>query len=175
MPRRASDRVVTHRIELSPYERDRFEEYATAQLLSKTAVGLANAVATAIGGAGLILGGWAALEWIGIPLGEKIKEKTEGISTGLADFIDKIPGSESSRISKDGEELIELQRIAALLHADMPIYCDSSQDTFNKYRCNKLQEVLKKNIDQQEILRAGINAAAAGQTKWDEDWMQPPN
>jgi len=170
LPRRKSDSVVTHRIELGSFERERAEEYLSAQLVSKTAVGILSAASGLVGGAGVLLVGWAAMEYIGIPLADEAKtwydKITNSMSTFVADAVASRPGSLSEQTKEWGDELIKLQANAAFYHSEMPLYCDSSKDAFNKHRCNQLQTNLMKNIDRQEVLRVLIDDVATGKTMW---------
>lgn len=84
MPRKKSDKIITHRIEFSPKERELIDTIIKTQKENQRLDAVTNtlqAVGVGLSGGGLLVAGLAAAAWFGYSFKDEVSNKTK-------DFVD---------------------------------------------------------------------------------------
>ena len=77
MPRKASDKIITHRIEFSPKERELVDSIISTQKENQRLDAITatlNAAGVAIGGSGALIAALGLAAWFGFSVKDKIEE-----------------------------------------------------------------------------------------------------
>lgn len=90
MPRKSSDKIITHRIEFSPKERDLIETVIKTQKENQrldAATGVLQAVGTGLAGTGGLIAALGLVAWLGFNVVDDLKEKASGFVSGVTNVI----------------------------------------------------------------------------------------
>tara|TARA_Y100000401_G_scaffold18199_1_gene12335 strand:+ start:1557 stop:2147 length:591 start_codon:yes stop_codon:yes gene_type:complete len=164
MPRKASDKIVTHRIEFSPRERELVDSIINTQKENQRLDAITstlNAAGVAIGGSGALIAGLGLAAWFGYSAVDVIKEKFENISDTVADTtaeimtgqsVDEIvqdimdaTGYDVKDLNERGKQLIRLKRR----------FCNPSSQEYDEQKCAEVDALISQlNQEQQEAKAA---------------------
>jgi len=158
MPRKASDKTVTHRIELGLTERAELKEIINTQKENQRLDAITasmQAVGMAIGGIGALGAGLALAAWLAPGLIEKAKDKTVDAvnsvtNTGI-DYLNEVmpPGAQIPTTSKFREEYDELRAKERASNGRKVYYCTPSSIGFDQQQCQIATD--ENNNDRKEI------------------------
>mgnify|MGYP001234557132 CR=1 FL=1 len=90
MPRKASDKIITHRIEFSPKERELVDTIIDTQKENQRLDAITstlNAAGVAIGGSGALIAALGLAAWFGFSVKDKIKDVFEDLKDDVSDFV----------------------------------------------------------------------------------------
>ena len=158
MPRKPSDKTVTHRIELGLTERAELKEIIKTQKENQRLDAITasmQAVGMAIGGIGALGAGLALAAWLAPGLVQNIKAKTVTVvndvtKTGI-DYLNEImpPGAQVATAKQFREEYDQLREKERASNGRKVYYCTPSSIGFNEQQC---QIATDENInDRKEI------------------------
>ncbi len=147
MPRKQSDKIITHRIEFSPKERALVEEIITTQTENQRLDAVTNtlqAAGTALGGAGGLIAALGLAAWFGYSVKDEVFDKTKTwINNVTNDYVRPII------LNKTNEEI--LADIADATGWDYQAMMDKSKDL--KEQRARFCTSTSKNYDAQECQR----------------------
>lgn len=144
MPRTKSDKIITHRIEFSPKERELIDTVIKTQKENQRLDAVTNtfqAAGVAISGSGLLIAGLAVAGWFGYNAKDKIKEAIQGFSSTTADAMGVlITGKSVDTLSQEifddmGIDLKRLKEQAQDLRDRKNRFCDTSSQYYDAQLC----------------------------------------
>lgn len=178
MPRKQSDKIITHRIEFSPKERELVDSIISTQKENQrldAVTSTLNAVGVAIGGSGALIAGLGLAAWFGFSAKDKIKEfydKTADIGSeiltgkSVEENIQMI--FEEQGISKQDFDNIKNRMID--LYAQKTRYCDSNSQYYDPVECQRVNaemtEVRKQRQEMEAQLMKNADPDAKGGIVW---------
>lgn len=134
MPRTKPESTVEHRLSLSNYERVKVSEALEAYKKKSYIQGVSSVLGISMGGAGILLAGWAYMKFKAPDIPADIKEFVFEKMDSIADVV--IPGTP-----------IEMRREAQALAAErariakaMPVLCTLSSENYDAAACSTLQQ-----------------------------------
>lgn len=158
MPRKQSDKTVTHRIELGLTERSELKEIIKTQKENQRLDAITasmQAIGMAIGGIGALGAGLALAAWLAPGLVQTIKDKTvDAVDSVTATGIDVLndilpPGAQVATAKEFREEYDELRAKERASNGRKTYFCTPSSIGFDEQQC---QIATEENIqDRKEI------------------------
>lgn len=165
MPRKQSDKIITHRIEFSPKERELVNDIINTQKENQrldAVTSTLNAVGVAIGGSGALIAGLGLAAWFGYSAIDVIKDKFENISDTVADTtaqiltgqsVDEIvqdildsTGYNVKDLNERGKQLIQLKRR----------FCNPSSQDYDEQKCAEVDALLSQLSQEQKEAKDAI-------------------
>lgn len=151
MPRKASDKIVTHRIEFSPRERELVDSIINTQKENQRLDAITstlNAAGVAIGGSGALIAALGLAAFFGFNLKDKLIDGFKNFNDTFVDTTAEIfTGSSKEEIVKDiidatGYDVDELQQRGKYLIEQKRRFCNPSSQYYNKEECAKVDAAL---------------------------------
>ena len=165
MPRKQSDKIITHRIEFSPKERELVDTIINTQKENQRLDAITstlNAVGVAIGGSGALIAGLGLAAWFGYSAVDVIKDKFENISDTVADTTAEIMTGQSvdeivqdildatgynvKDLNERGKQLIQLKRR----------FCNASSQEYDEQKCAEIDALLSQLNQEQREAKAAM-------------------
>ena len=167
MPRKASDKIITHRIEFSPKERELVDTIISTQKENQRLDAITatlNAAGVAIVGSGALIAALGVAAFFGVSIKDKIIDNFKNISDTVADTTAEIiTGSTKEEIVQDiidatGYDVNDLQQRGKYLIEQKRRFCNPSSQYYNEEECAKVDAALKQlNKEQNEAKDAIMN------------------
>ena len=151
MPRKASDKIITHRIEFSPKERELVDSIISTQKENQrldAVTATLNAAGVAIGGSGALIAALGLAAWFGFNVKDKAKDIFNDISDTVTDVTSKIVTGntveENVDIIMDSagigvDERTRLKNRMRELRQEENRYCDSNSQYYDATECAKIK------------------------------------
>tara|TARA_Y100000004_G_C8850590_1_gene384553 strand:+ start:154 stop:735 length:582 start_codon:yes stop_codon:yes gene_type:complete len=178
MPRKQSDKIITHRVEFSPKERELVNDIIKTQKENQrldAVTSTLNAVGVAIGGSGALVAGLALAAWFGFSVKDKVKEfydKSADIGSeiltgrSVEENIQMI--FEEQGISKQDFDNLKNRMID--LYAQKTRYCDSNSQYYDPVECQRVDAEMAQVRQQRQAMEAqlmkNIDPDAEGGIVW---------
>ena len=151
MPRKASDKIITHRIEFSPKERELVDSIINTQKENQRLDAITstlNAAGVAIGGSGALIAALGLAAWFGFDVKDKAKNAFNDLSDTVTDVTSRIVTGrsveenvniilESSGLSPD--ERTRLKEKVANLRAEEARFCNPNSQYYDSNRCAEIK------------------------------------
>jgi len=167
MPRKASDKIITHRIEFSPKERELVDSIIATQKENQRLDAITstlNSVGVAVGGSGALIAGLGLAAFLGFSLKDKLIDGFKGISETVADATAEIiTGSSKEEIVQDiidatGYNVDDLQQRGKDLLEQKRRFCNPSSQYYDEEKCAQVDAALEQlNKEQKEARDAIMN------------------
>ena len=167
MPRKQSDKIITHRIEFSPKERELVDSIISTQKENQrldAVTSTLNAAGVAIGGSGALIAGLGLAAWFGFSVKDKIIDGFKNISDTVADTTAEIiTGSSKEEIVQDimdatGYNVDDLQQRGKDLLEQKRRFCNPSSQFYDGEKCAQVDAALEQlNKEQKEARDAIMN------------------
>ena len=163
MPRKASDKTITHRIELGLPERAELKEIIATQKENQRLDAVTNtlqAVGTGLAGGGMIWAAAALAAYLAPGLIEKTKDKVENF---VNDIFQPIADPITNKIVKGMKEEIE-ESANFVINARNKVnsFCDPNSIHYDEAKCNQAQiEYEAAKIQAKETQEAVLSQAQA--------------
>lgn len=164
MPRKQSDKIITHRIEFSPKERELVDSIINTQKENQRLDAITstlNAFGVAIGGSGALIAALGLAAWFGFSVKDKIKDVYDQ-SADIASEI--ITGKsveeniqmifESQGISKQDFDNLKNRMID--LYAQKTRYCDSNSQYYDPVECQRVNAEMAQVRQQRQAMEAQL-------------------
>lgn len=151
MPRKKSDKIITHRIEFSPKERELVDSIISTQKENQrldAVTATLNAAGVAIGGSGALIAALGLAAWFGFNVKDKAKDIFNDISDTVTDVTSKIVTGntveENVDIIMDSagigvDERTRLKNRMRELRQEENRYCDSNSQYYDATKCAKIK------------------------------------
>jgi len=165
MPRKQSDKIITHRIEFSPKERELVDTIINTQKENQRLDAITstlNAAGVAIGGSGALIAGLGLAAWFGYNAFDVVKDKFKDISDSVADTTAEIMTGQSvdeivqdilnatgynvKDLNERGKQLIKLKRR----------FCNPSSQEYNEQKCAEVDVLLSQLNQEQSEAKAAM-------------------
>jgi len=165
MPRKASDKIITHRIEFSPKERELVDSIISTQKENQrldAVTSTLNAAGVAIGGSGALIAGLGLAAFLGFSLKDKLIDGFKGISETVADATAEIiTGSSKEEIVQDimdatGYNVDDLQQRGKDLLEQKRRFCNPGSQYYNEEKCAQVDAALEQLSQEQKEARDAI-------------------
>jgi len=165
MPRKASDKIITHRIEFSPKERELVDSIIATQKENQRLDAITstlNSVGVAVGGSGALIAGLGLAAFLGFSLKDKLIDGFKNISDTVADTTAEIiTGSSKEEIVQDiidatGYNVDDLQQRGKDLLEQKRRFCNPQSQYYDEEKCAKVDAALSLLNKEQEEARAAI-------------------
>jgi len=174
MPRKASDKIITHRIEFSPKERELVDSIINTQKENQRLDAITatlNAAGVAIGGSGALIAALGLAAWFGFSVKDKVKEIIEDIGdfvpfTGMT--INELGESVKDKLGINPNDLLARERD---LQAQSARFCNPNSQYYDETECARVraeQDALGKEYN--EIKDRAFKAIADGDTEGSLKW-----
>ena len=167
MPRKASDKIVTHRIEFSPRERELVDSIINTQKENQRLDAITstlNAAGVAIGGSGALIAALGVAAFFGFNIKDKLIDGFKNFNDTFVDTTAEIfTGSSKEEIVKDiidatGYDVDDLQQRGKYLIEQKRRFCNPGSQYYNKEECAKVDAALEQlNKEQNEAKDAIMN------------------
>ena len=192
MPRKQSDKIITHRIEFSPKERELVNDIINTQKENQrldAVTSTLNAAGVAIGGSGALIAALGLAAWFGFNVKDKAKEVFNEISDAFADASSII--ITGNTVEENVENLMdsigigvdERTRLKNRMHElreEENRYCNSNSQYYDTTECARVkaeQQQVKAEyealIDRAKREMAGEEGTFVGSLKMLEDYFNP--
>jgi len=165
MPRKASDKIITHRIEFSPKERELVDSIISTQKENQRLDAITstlNAAGVAIGGSGALIAGLGLAAWFGFSLKDKLIDGFKNISDTVADTTAEIiTGSSKEEIVQDimdstGYNVNDLQQRGKDLLEQKRRFCNPNSQFYDEEKCAQIDAALEQLSQEQKEARDAI-------------------
>jgi hypothetical protein len=156
LPRRRIDKTTEHRMTLGEWERGFITKALEVQVENQRLDALtssAQAVGTALAGAGGVLAGLALMAWKAPDILDNVKEKTFGALDSITDAI--LPGTPT-------ELRREAQRLAARrgeINSSINRFCSSTSEDYNAQACSLAHDEKDQYFADLEAFRERVRQA----------------
>ena len=167
MPRKASDKIVTHRIEFSPRERELVDSIINTQKENQRLDAITstlNAAGVAIGGSGALIAALGVAAFFGFNIKDKLIDGFKNFNDTFVDTTAEIfTGSTKEEIVQDiidatGYDVNDLQQRGKYLIEQKRRFCNPASQYYNKEECAKVDAALEQlNKEQNEAKDAIMN------------------
>ena len=167
MPRKSSDKIITHRIEFSPKERELVDSIISTQKENQrldAVTSTLNAAGVAIGGSGALIAGLGLAAWFGFSVKDKLIDGFKNISDTVADTTAEIiTGSSKEEIVQDiidstGYNVDDLQQRGKDLLEQKRRFCNPQSQYYDEAKCAQVDAALEQlNQEQKEARNAIMN------------------
>ena len=151
MPRKKSDKIITHRIEFSPKERELVDSIISTQKENQrldAVTATLNAAGVAIGGSGALIAALGLAAWFGFNVKDKAKDIFNDISDTVTDVTSKIVTGntveenvdiimDSAGIGVDGRT--RWKNRMRELRQEENRYCNSNSQYYDATECAKIK------------------------------------
>lgn len=164
MPRKQSDKIITHRIEFSPKERELVDSIIATQKENQrldAVTSTLNAFGVAIGGSGALIAGLGLAAWFGFNAKDVIKDTVTNVSDKVADTAAEIiTGKSVDEIVQDildetGYDVNDLQQRGKFLLEQKRRFCNPSSQHYDTAQCARVDAELEQlNIEQRQAIDA---------------------
>ena len=163
MPRKASDKTITHRIELGLPERAELKEIIATQKENQRLDAVTNtlqAVGTGLAGGGMI---WAAAALAAYLAPSLIKQTKDKVENFVNDIVQPIADPITNKIVKGmKEEVEESQNFVVNARNKVNSFCDPNSIHYDEDKCNQAQiEYEAAKIQAKETQEAVLAQAQA--------------
>ena len=163
MPRKASDKTITHRIELGLPERAELKEIIATQKENQRLDAVSNtlqAVGTGLAGGGMI---WAAAALAAYLAPSLIKQTKDKVENFVNDIVQPIADPITNKIVKGmKEEVEESQNFVVNARNKVNSFCDPNSIHYDEDKCNQAQiEYEAAKIQAKETQEAVLAQAQA--------------
>ena len=180
MPRKASDKIITHRIEFSPKERELVDSIISTQKENQrldAVTSTLNAVGVAVGGSGALIAGLGLAAWFGFSVKDKIKDFINnldetisdiGIQTMTGQTPDELGANFAWYLGLSPDELIEERN---QLLAEKARYCNPDSQYYDEIKCAEIDaKMTELNKRYRELVARAKRAIADGNTEGSLKW-----
>jgi len=148
MPRKQSDKIITHRIEFSPKERALVENIITTQKENQRLDAVTNtmqAAGTALGGAGGLIAALGLAAWFGYSIKDEVIDATKNFVDKATDdvFIPLFTGKSKDEIVQDivdatGHDIEELRLRGEDLKEQSKRFCSTTSQYYDAIECQRV-------------------------------------
>ena len=165
MPRKASDKIITHRIEFSPKERELFDTIINTQKENQRLDAITstlNAAGVAIGGSGALIAALGVAAFFGVSIKDKLIDGFKNISDTVADTTAEIiTGSTKEEIVQDimdatGYNVDDLQQRGKYLIEQKRRFCNPSSQYYDEEKCAQVDAALEQLSKEQKEAKDAI-------------------
>ena len=165
MPRKASDKIITHRIELSPKEREIVDSIINTQKENQRLDAITstlNAAGVAIGGSGALIAALGVAAFFGVSIKDKLIDGFKNISDTVADTTAEIiTGSTKEEIVQDimdatGYNVDDLQQRGKYLIEQKRRFCNPSSQYYDEEKCAQVDAALEQLSKEQKEAKDAI-------------------
>ncbi len=160
MPRKQSDKIITHRIELSPKERTLFEDIIKTQKENQRLDAVTNtlqAAGTALGGAGGLIAALGLAAWFGYSFKDEVIDKTKGFVDGVTDSVlfPLMTGKSKEEIVQDvidttGHDIEALRARRTDLLQQKTRFCNSSSQYYDEIECQRVDAEIQVQMREEK-------------------------
>lgn len=152
IPRTKSDKIITHRIEFSPKEREIIDTIINTQKENQRLDAVTNtfqAVGVGLSGGGLLVAGLAVAAWFGYSFKDEVIDKTTNAVNGATELlaplilgksIDQMVEEVSQTI---GEPLDALKEEGRQLVQERNRYCNTNSQYYDAQECARVDAALQ--------------------------------
>ena len=164
MPRKQSDKIITHRIEFSPKERELVNDIIKTQKENQrldAVTATLNAFGVAIGGSGALIAGLGLAAWFGFNAKDVVKDTLSNVSDKVADTTAEIiTGKSVDEIVQDilnetGYNVNDLQQKGKFLIEQSRRFCNPSSQYYDAQECARVDaELTQLRIEQRQAIDA---------------------
>jgi len=180
MPRKQSDKIITHRIEFSPLERSLVDDIIKNQKENQrldAITSTVNAVGVAIGGSGALIAGLGLAAWFGFSVKDKIKDFIENIDENISDIgIQTMTGKTKEELGREFADIMglspyELREEGRQLMAEKSRYCNADSQYYDETKCAEIDaRISELNTRYRELVARAKRAIADGNTEGSLKW-----
>lgn len=178
MPRKQSDKIITHRIELSPKERTLFEDVIKTQKENQRLDAVTNsmqAVGTALAGTGGLIAALGLAAWFGYSFKDEVIDKTKGFVDGVTDSIlfPLLTGKSKEQIIQDvidttGHDIEALRARRTDLLQQRARFCNSASKYYDEVECQRVDAEIVIHMREEKQAYADIRKTIDDGTVEDE-------
>ena len=180
MPRKQSDKIITHRIEFSPKERELVDDIINTQKENQRLDAITstlNAVGVAIGGSGALIAGLGLAAWFGFSVKDKIKDFVNNIDETISDkSIEIMTGKTKEELGREFLDIMglspaELKAEAQQLLAEKARYCNPDSQYYDEVKCAEIDVRMKElNTRYRDLVSRTKKLIADGNTEGSLKW-----
>jgi archaellum component FlaC len=148
MPRKQSDKIITHRIELSPKERTLFEDIIKTQKENQRLDAVTNsmqAVGTALAGTGGLIAALGLAAWFGYSIKDEVIDTTKKFVDKVSDdvLIPIFTGKSKEDIVQDildstGHDIEALRLRGEDLKEQSKRFCSTTSQYYDEIECQRV-------------------------------------
>ena len=152
MPRTKSDKIITHRIEFSPKEREIIDTIINTQKENQRLDAVTNtfqAVGVGLSGGGLLVAGLAVAAWFGYSFKDEVIDKTKDAVNGATEiFAPLILGKSISQMADEvtlviGEDYNSLKEEGRQLVQERNRFCNTNSQYYDAQECARVDAALQ--------------------------------
>jgi len=180
MPRKQSDKIITHRIEFSPKERELVDSIISTQKENQRLDAITstlNAAGVAIGGSGALIAGLGLAAWFGFSVKDKIKDLINNIDENISDIgIQTITGKSKEELGSEFVSIMglnpnELKAESDQLRAERARYCNPDSQYYDEIKCAEVDAKFDDlNKRYRELIARTKRLIADGNSKGSLKW-----
>jgi len=171
MPRKASDKIITHRIEFSPKERDLVDTIINTQKENQRLDAITatlNAAGVAIGGSGALIAALGLAAWFGFNVKDKAKNIFDNVSDSVTNATSIIVTGKTveenvdtilESIGASPDERIRLKEKMTSLRAEEERFCNPNSQYYDAEKCAEIKVQIEQTQQEYEDLIARAKKA----------------
>jgi hypothetical protein len=152
IPRSKSDKIITHRIEFSPKEREIIDTIINTQKENQRLDAVTNtfqAVGVGLSGGGLLVAGLAVAAWFGYSFKDEVIDKTKNfVDTTTEVLAPLVLGKSIDQMTEEvtqviGEDYNLLKEEGRQLVQERNRYCNTNSQYYNAQECARVDAELQ--------------------------------
>jgi len=180
MPRKQSDKIITHRIEMSPLERSLVNDIINTQKENQrldAVTSTLNAFGVAIGGSGALIAGLGLAAWFGFSVKDKVKDFIDNIDETVTDIgIQTMTGKTKEELGREFADIMglspyELREEGRQLMAEKARFCNADSQYYDEIKCAEIDaRITELNTRYRDLVARAKRAIADGNTEGSLKW-----
>lgn len=178
MPRKQSDKIITHRIEFSPKERELVDSIIATQKENQrldAVTSTLNAVGVAIGGSGALIAGLGLAAWFGFSVKDKIKQVYDQSANIASEVLTgkSIDENVEMILSEQGlskEDFDNMKNRLRDLYGQKTRYCDANSQYYDPQECQRVDAEITQALQQMNQMKDDLMKNADPENEGSITW-----